>query len=504
MIWRLWSAISGVPVGVLVALAALHAPGPGPLLWAALAGGAGLLGLVWLLARRRDDEPERTRHLAAGVAWAWLALPACVAVVLGFAPGPWPLLAIVVLGLAAGLYAGARAIGQARGPLGWGLRSAAVARGGGAALVGLAALLAALGAERLEVSERWSHAVYDTDASVATVELPACAPEAAAVEVLLPRGAHPVLDADGSALWFDAVADQGRRQIHRIGLADRAVECWTCGEAGQNVRPFAGDTGGGVVFETDRHATWLHPDDTEIHLIAARRGKRHPVSRRLTFDPGPDDHALLGPGARTLVWSKRRGGRFDVVAASIRTGHGGLLLGRANLVASGGAAWIAPLGWSPDARTLVVATGNPFAPLKAHAIDPATGIPTPIRADSGRRAAFNADGGWIALAAGRPDHPGSVLPGFLGFALAPLATAASRERAVLGSTELHAGPAPGPGTLVELPEAVTTWGGSTGVALAADGTTLFVGQRRRAGDGVQERLLEVRLRCDTTAFAALR
>ena len=80
------------------------------LAWGAGAGAAALLGVVSLLARRRDDEPERGRHLAMGASAGWLALPACGAALLGFAPGGRPLAALVVLALSLSLAAAIRAM----------------------------------------------------------------------------------------------------------------------------------------------------------------------------------------------------------------------------------------------------------------------------------------------------------------------------------------------------------------------------------------------------------
>jgi len=57
MLWRLWTAFAGAPLGLLAALAVLAEPS----VWAleaSAAAGAGLLAvLLSLVARQRDDDP---------------------------------------------------------------------------------------------------------------------------------------------------------------------------------------------------------------------------------------------------------------------------------------------------------------------------------------------------------------------------------------------------------------------------------------------------------------
>jgi hypothetical protein len=509
VLWRLWSFASGLPLGALVGLATLRGASASPmrLAWGAAVGGALLAAAVSLLARWRDDEADRGRHLAAAASLAWLAVPVGVALWLGFAPPPWVWLAATGGIVVAALLAGVRAIGPAGGPLRWMLRAVAAAALGAPAALALGAAGAALGGAGVEApTPRWASTVYDLDARVATRPLPSCSPTPRSERVLLELGAHPSFAPDAGALWFDAAApgDGGRRQIHRLDRASGEVTCWTCGEPGNNARPHAGDSGLAVVFETDRNATWLHPDDTDVQLLATRGEAARAPSRRLTFSTAPDERPLLGPGSGLLVWSQREAGGYEVVAAAIRGGHGGLLLGASGRLARGGAQWIAPLAWSPDGRALVVARGNPFAPLAVEAIDPATGESTPLGADLAAAAAFDADGGWLAFATAQGGHWGGALPAPLGFALAPWAAALSRREPLLRGTGLRSGATATAGTApaIELSPPLASWGAPSGVALLPDGSGAVLGQRRLGATGVDERLVEIAFECPETALAA--
>lgn len=504
MLWRAWSFASGLPLGAFAAIAWARDPATA-LTWApwgALAGGLLLALATTLLARWRDDEPERGRHLAMAASAGWLAVPAGLAWWLGFAPGRtgWLALCAAVLGLA--LWRGARTLGPAGGLPRQALRAALYVTGGALAALVIGALAAALGGAGFrEPNPRLAALVYDLDAAVATRALPSCAPEPEAVRVLLERGAHPSLSPDGRVLWFDAAPEGGgARQIHRLERASGEVACWTCGEPGNNVRPHAGDTGLGLVFDSDRHASWLHPDDTDVYLASTKRAM---ASRRLTFRPGPDERALLGPGARLVVWSRREGGRYEVVSAAVRSGHGGILLGEPGVLARGGAEWIAPLAWASDARTLVVGRGNPFAPLAGVAFDPATGEEARVGEGLAPAASFTPDGGWLAFATAQGGHWGGAFPGALGFALGPHATALALDRPLLSNTVVRSGPtaeAAAAGALA-LPAELAGWGEPTGLALEPDGAGFVLGQRRAGAAGVEERLVEVTLSCGGTALA---
>lgn len=505
MLWRLWSFVSGLPLGAFAALATSPDTDAAAarLPWGAAAGGLLLVLATSWLARRRDDESDRGRHLAMAASAGWLALPAGVAWWLGFAPGPVPWLGVCVVVLGIALWRGAHAIGPAGGPLRQALGAVAwIAVGAVAALVVGTAVAGARGARMTPPSPRLTNSVYDLDAAVVTQPLPSCAPVPRAVETLLDTGARPSLSPNGRTVWFDApVAEEGgRRQIHRLDRETGDVECWTCGEPGNNVRPNAGDSGMALVFESDREANWLSPDDTEIFLLGATR--RGP-SRRLTFRSGPDEWPRLGPGSRLVVWSRRDGGRYQVVSATLRSGHGGILLGNLGVLATGGAEWIAPLGWAPDARTLVLGRGNPFAPLRGLAVDPATGTVTALGDDLAPSAAFVADGGWLAFPTAQGGHWAGALPRSLGFALAPWARSRSDERPLLHGTGIRSGPTSDPTAArsLTLPAALETWGAPTGLALDPDGRALVLGQRRERSGRIDERLVEITLDCDGTAFA---
>ena len=349
-------------------------------------------------------------------------------------------------------------------------------------LAGGAIVAAAAGSGPTPSSSR-ADSIYDLDARVATSALPRCGAEPPRLEPLLARGARPRLTRDGAALWFDAQGDTGSRQIHRLRLADGSVSCWSCGEPGDNRRPRPG--GRGVVFETDRHASWRHPFDTELHWIEARGDAPKQPSRRLTFAPGPDDHALVAPDG-TLVWS-RRGAGYEVVSAPLERAHGGIALGQASLLVRGGAAWLAPAAWSADARALALLCGNPFAPLRARALDLATNAEHALGADvADDGVAFSADGGFALVVECESDSLLALLPA------AFVVRFASLERMPLyRGTRLRAGPRDGPLEPIALPE-LERWGAPTGATLAPDGRSAIVGQRRDDG---AERLVRVQLGC---------
>jgi hypothetical protein len=365
----------------------------------------------------------------------------------------------------------------------------------GVALVAIAAAVAARGAVDYQVTEARAAAIFDLDAAVATVPLPRCAATPAGSAVLLARGARPRLDAEGRFVWFDARGPEGRRQIHRLDRASGRAVCWTCGEAGNNWRPAPADRGFGVVFESDRHATAWDPSNTEIHLVDGRGEQPEYASRRLTFASGPDGHAVLRPAARLLVWSRREGGRYAVVSAPVRSAHGGLNLGKTTVLESAGATWTAPLAWSPDGRTLVVARGNPFHPVSARGIDLATGHAADLGSDVALGGvAFGGDGGRVAVASARRARTAGWLPDGLGFLLAPFAERVARDRPLYRDTGVRTGESWGRGAAVDV-GALEDWGEPTGLALSPDGSVLVLGQRREIDGRVEERLVEITLDC---------
>lgn len=502
MIWRVWSFTAGLPVG---ALAGWAAKGPPPSAAAvelgALAGGLLLATAVSLIGRH--DDRARGAHLAAAASAGLVALPGLGASLLDLAPGPRWWLGATLLLLALSLFRGSRHLGPSGGMRRQVVAAVGFAFGGATAIAVVSGVLAACGVDDPPFDERRAAAIYDLDATVVTRPLPRCAASPRRVEVLLERGARPRLGPEGHPLWFDAADGEGRRQVHRLDRATGEVACWTCGEAGNNWRPAPGEGGASIVFVTDRQATWWAPANTEIHLIGTR-GRAPPMaSRQLTHSPGADDHPLLVHGARRLVWSQREGGRYSVVSASIRSVHGGLLLGREALIAAGGAQWTAALAWSPDARSLVVVRGNPFRPSAARGIDFATGRSAELGGDvaGGGAAAFNADGGWVGVASARRDRLLGFLPAEFGFLLGPLAARAERREPVFRGTGVRTGEPWGEGGALELGE-LAVWGEPTGIALTPAGTELILGQRRTRRGRVEERLVEIVLDCAEAASGA--
>jgi hypothetical protein len=491
MVWRAWAGGSGLPVG---ALAVWSIAGPdAPLLALALgtlAGGLVLVVVTSAIARVHDDDPGRGSHLASAASFGLLAVPALGLALLRLPPSPPWLLAAVVVTLGVALGRASRVRGPAAGVGGRLLAAAALVVGAAVAVAGLEAATAAW--RRTAPAGEMAAAIYDVDATVATQALPRCQAWPARVRVLLDRGARPTLTADGRFLWFDAPDAQGARQIHRLERESGEVTCWTCGQPGDNLRPAPAPGGRAVVFETDRHATWRAPANTEIHWLDVRGESPPRASRRLTFAAGPDDHAIFAPGTAALVWSRRNGAGYEVVSAGLSRAHGGLLLGTPRVLASGGARWIAPLAWSPDARSLVLLEGNPFRPLPARGLDLATGKSATFSEDGvSGGVAFNGDGGFAAALEARRVRIAGLLPDVLGFALGALRP--DSHDGVFRDTGLRVGEVRGELSTVELGD-VSHWGAPTGVALSPDGRTVILGQRRERGEP-RERLLEIGLDC---------
>jgi hypothetical protein len=489
---RIWAFLAGLPVGVLGALAA----GAGS--WTAFevgapAGGAALLLAAAAAARFASPEAERGAHLARAASVGLAALPAAAGAWLGLLPGAGPALAVVALALAVRFALAMRATGPGGGML----RQLGAAAGalslGAAAYLAASALLAAFAGPARETSVPESRAryVYGVDAGVALGPDPGCEPAVAETETLA-AGANPATQS-GDVVWYDAPGPDGRRQIHRLDRRSGAVRCWTCEEPGRNRRPRLARSGASLVFETDRYATPFEPVNWELQLASAR-GDVPAGSRRLTFDAAPDAFGSLDPGGRLVVWSSGRGGRYAVATAPLRSGHGGLVLGGPTALLPGGAAWIAPLAWSPDARTLVALRGDPFGAQEAFAFDPATDRTAPLTAPGGARvvaASFSGDGTTLAVATTRPAAAAAAVPKTLGFLVARLAALAPREPARFRGTGVRIGP-PWADALAEVALGdVARFGHPTGIALEADGRAFVLGQRH----GKVERLLRVELRC---------
>jgi len=471
----------------LLGLAVLPAGGPPVARVVALAALALLPGGVALVLQRRTG--ARDDRLALGAAGALSVAGFGVGIWLGWAPGG---LAFALAALAWTLAAGVLE-GRVEAPVTLPEVLQRVALHAVAPLaVALAAAIgtAGLGAAAPAPTPERARAVYDLDARLATRPRPDCAQQAAASRVLVEQGAHPRLSLADGSLWFDAPVD-GRRQIHRRDAATGAVTCWTCGEPGHNQRPALARDGAAVVFDTDR---WKGDGEsgTELHRASTQRPG---ASLRLTRRPGADERPALGPSARVIAWAHRSGGRSAVVSASLVSGHGGVLLGAPGTLAAGGSRWVAPLAWSPDARTLVVARGNPLGDLEARRIDPATGEAEPLAFEVGHGpAGISADGGWLALTRGERMPALGVLPASFGTVLAPRLAAVDGHRPLLRRTLLVTGPPSGPLREVPLGK-LEAWGEPTGVALDGGGTRAVVGQRRFADGVVRERLVEISLVC---------
>ncbi|HME72656.1 MAG TPA: hypothetical protein VKM54_22735 [Myxococcota bacterium] len=500
MLWRLWCFGAGLPLGALAMLvvrrivARDEAPSVRELELGAVLGGLVLVIVTSLVARYRDDDHDRGLHLSVSASTAFAAVPALLCAIAGLPPPPFVSLCVVLFVLVISLLRGA----WQRGPAGGWLRTAVVAGAsvalGGTALVSFETLRAGFGVGALEPAAVVRTAIFDLDAHVPTLALPRCGAKPAAIDVVADRGAHPRFSPDGSYVWFDAATETGRRQVHRLALADGSVQCWTCGEDGNNMRPAPSANGAGVIFDTDRWESWAAPFNTELHLIGAGSEEAGRGSRRLTVSAGPDDHAVFGPGSTVLAWSQGGGGHYAVVSGAIRSGHGGMILGGIRVLYDGGSSWTAPLAWSPDARSLVVVRGNPLRPLGARVVDPATGAEVSVGDDvSGlASASFSADGGWLAVPTTERATVAGLVSDRLGFLLAPLARGSASGR--FRGTGVRAGEPKREGTPLELGDA-GTWGEPTGVALAPNGRSFVLGQRRTADRGMEERLVRVTLDC---------
>jgi hypothetical protein len=488
MLWRLWAFLASAPLGVLAALALPRAPGETGLAAAAAAGGGLGAALASLAARFGDDAPDRPAHVARGASAGLVALPALAAVVTRLGPPAWLWLALALAVLGLALWRASRA--QTPGPAAPGIALATLAALA-AGTFGVAAI--SLGYGLLPAAEAPSDAnlraaSWDIDSRVALRARTHCAPRVASLTRLSDRGAAPRLGSDGASVWFEARAEDGRFQIHRV-RAGGPVHCWTCGEPGNNRRPAPHPRGESVLFDSDRFASWRAPNDSEVMLVSGRGEERprHP-SRRLTYRAGPDDHAFYDPSGSGLVWSSGASGHFEVLRASVQSGHGGFVLSTPLVLARARVAWIAPLGWAPDARTLVVARGQPFAPLVAERIDPATGERAALaRGLVPGSVSFSADGSVMAFATTAPSGVTRLLPAAFGNLLARIPNGVPPGAE---STRVWLGEVGGEPAAVDLGP-VAGWGAPTGIALSPDVRAFVLGQRGARG----ERIVRAELEC---------
>lgn len=494
---RIWAFLAGAPVGILGALA-LREPSWLTLEVGAAVGGVALLLASLLAGRFASSEPEHGAHLARAASLGLAAAPAAAAAWLGLQPGAAIALAALLPALAVRLALAARATGPGGGALRQvGSAAAALALGAAASLAAAGALAAFAGPrEAAEVSERRASYVYDVDASVPLGPEPGCAAAVAGTQALGP-GANPALSADGALLWFDGAGPDGRRQIYRLERASGERRCWTCSEPGNNRRPRLSPSSAAVVFETDRHATPFAPVNWDLYMTAAR-GAAPTGSRRLTYDPAPETFGSFDPGGRLVVSSSGAGGRYAIATAPLRSGHGGVLLGAPSAVVPGGAAWVAPLAWSPDARTLVALRGDPFGVQETFAFDPATGRRAALSRPGANvvAAAFSADGATLAVATTRPAAASAALPEAFGFFVGRLAALHAAEGARSRGTGVRIG-APWSAELAEVALGeIAEFGSPAGIALEPDARGFVLAQRRSAETGGEaERMLRVALEC---------
>jgi hypothetical protein len=488
---RIWAFAAGVPVGILAALAWDGGA------WLALdlsavAGGAAMFLAVALAGRFAVPEVERAQ-LAGAASVGLAALPAAAGAWIGLLPGARWMLAAVVVAIAFALLRAMRGHGPRSAVQQFATAGAALAIST-FATVALGGALAAFGAGEPSADQTAKRAAgaLDMDASVALGPDPQC--EAAVANAHpIGSGARPFVSDGGAVVWFDAVESDGRRQVHRLERASGRDVCWTCGEPGNNRRPRLSPNGSSLVFETDRYVSAFEPMNWELELASAQSA--HPGrSRRLTYDPGPDTYGGYAPGGGLLLWSSGSRGRYAVATAGLRSGHGGLLLSPANPFAEGGASWIVPLAWSPDARALVALRGDPLGVQETTILDPATGTHRRLAWPDARAvaASFSADGTLVAVATTRPAAATAALPKALGFLTARIAALGSDEPTRFRVSGVRIG-APGADELAPVPLGDhEAWGHPTGIALEPDGRAFVLGQRNATG---AERLIRVELRC---------
>lgn len=467
----------GAPLGALGLLASspsseLPQVGVGLVVGGTVAG----LALYWL-ARRKS--PDRSARLVAAGTVGLGAIPALACVLLQVGPpaSAWWVGAFAIWAVALVWAARGRPSGRAPSVAFVALTALVL----GAVLATSASWMWARSRSRTipRLDEAFRLAVLDLDASVPLRPQPACRLRVRGTEVLA-NGAHPRFDPSG-ALWFDALAADGRRQIQRLSPGG-VVECLSCGEPGNNRRPAPGRFG--VFFETDRFATFLAPTNTELMGAGLpRRAGATLRARRLTFRSGPDERPLADPWGSGVVWTRGIRGSFEVVHAGVERGHGGVVLGERRLLGRGADRYVEAAAWSRDGRALLVSSGSGRGVRRSWLLDPgakgagARALPTLVSGS------FSADGSWLCAVAGRREGVLAADSGFLLAGLTPDATPAG-DRVLLG---------PRGGSLLPLDLGGTLeFGRPTGVSLAPDGRALALGQR--SADG-RERIVRVALSC---------
>ncbi len=490
MLLRSWALVSGAPLGVLAALAASPAISAPLLAGGALAGA--LVALVALVgvSRRGPGAPDQRAHLARGLSAGWAALAPVLGCAFGLGPGPLPLAIACALWLGVSLWRRSGSDAPAPGVLRHGLGILGELALGSALAIVAGLGWAALDGTEAQLSEELRSGVLDIDSRVALAP-PGCVPRVAHIDQLAQRGAAPRLDADGVRIWFEARADDGRMQVHFVQRETREINCWTCGEPGNNRRPSPHPTGAAILFDSDRFASWREPANTEVMAVDARGEAPRRAARRLTSHRGRDDHASYDPAGGGFAWSRDEGGHFRLMRASILSGHGGLILSELQELARGGASFVRLAAWSPDARSLAVVRGHRFDSWRGELLDPATGA-RDLLADQlapGPSVSFSADGAQIAAAETATLRAGALVPRALGFLVARLPERLAPPELHRGSV-VRLGPTRGELARLDLGEDAD-WGAPTGIALARDARAFALGQR----NGDAERLLWVELDC---------
>ena len=497
MVWRIWVFLSGAPLGVLLLWSVMPEADRPAIYIAAFLAGAFLVGIASAFVRQRQARDSGgVGHALHAASAGWIAWPAVAAVRLDIGPGAWPFAGVALAWLALAFWRQGRAHGPSPSPLRHVARlMGELALGWLVALV-IGGIWAATDGGRVEPDAELQALAWSIDAGVALAPAHACLPRAAQWAVLSESGARPRLSADARRVWYEGRGDDGRAQVFALDRASGAAECFTCEEPGNNRRPAPHPTRAAVLFDTDRHATWRHPGNTEVMAIDAReRSGPRPRSARLTYSHGRDEHAFHDPTGGGLVWLHTERGRASVRRAVIGTGHGGIALTGEQDLMRAGAGWVIPLAWAPDARALVAARGHGLGPRTGELLDVASGERRSLGAGltAGSSVGFSADGSVMAVAETSTIRAVALLPASLGFFLERLPSLAAGARARLtAGTTIRLGDPRGTLTPLVLAADLAGWGAPTGVSLAADARTLVLGQRDEQG---RERLLELVLDC---------
>ena len=157
-------------------------------------------------------------------------------------------------------------------------------------------------------------------------------------------------------------------------------------------------------------------------------------------------------------------------ARTLHAGHVGLILGSSRTLVAGGTAWVGPLAWAPDARSLVYGRGIGPGVVQAILLDPGLGTERTLGPVTGLDAvSFSRDGQVMAVVRSESEAPG---PASLGFLLARVAIGAEE---IPGPAHLALGTPRGELVRVDLDELAAA-GPPVGVSLAPNGRSLVLSQ----------------------------